>query len=364
MLLSLLILTGLGFSEGTFAQRKPRVAVLNFSGHQEGKRVTDLAVVKLGESKIYTLLERDEGELARVMHEIGLNKQDELFDRDKKVQLGKVQGVEILILGKVDTYKINKPKLGRVLGGMTGGMPGGKLSTPYRGQWNANVKILFKMINAATTEIMDSSTVDGKASGSDITSAMDDKIDDDFAQELLNKATLDAVGKFVVKLEEKASGLQLPDGPQTPNRDRAVIAGSVQASASTPVPAAATSFPSPRAVVEAASVSANEGRVIDVEGTQISIQLSATTGMRPGDKWKIRRLRKEVKDGEGHVIGKLFDDIGVVEIVEVQPQMLVGKYAGNPAPQKDDYAFKLSESAPSNPAAPPAKAQPIHKKRP
>src|SRR5262245_5543047 len=102
----------------TIAQRKPRVAVLNFTGHPEGKRITDWAVVKLGESKVYTLLERDDADLSRVMKEISLNqaqfKLEDMFDKNKKVSIGKVQGVEILILGKVDTYKVDKPMGGKI----------------------------------------------------------------------------------------------------------------------------------------------------------------------------------------------------------------------------------------------------------
>ena len=339
-----------------YAQRKPRVAVLNFTGHPEGKRITDWAVVKLGESKVYTLLERDDEEFARVMKEIGLNQSQfelaDLFDKDKKVQIGRVQGVEILILGKVDTYKVNRPKLGRILD--RAGIPGGDLAS--RGKWDANVKILFRMVNAATTEIMDSSTVDGKANGSDLMSIMDKKIDAEFEKELLNRATLDAVGKFVVKLEQKAFGLQIVDSP--PVEGKTVAGGNRQpAHPATPAPTTAPkdekntappNSPATPAPTVAAARTAPEGVVVDVTGSEVAIKVETTAEIKPGDRWQIRRVSKVIKDPTtGQELDRRYSPLGEVVITDVLNNTVVGKYSGAQPAQVGDTAIKAPGKAPA-----------------
>jgi hypothetical protein len=102
--------------------------------------------------------------------------------------------------------------------------------------------------------------------------------------------------------------------------------------------------------------------VLDVEGNLVSIHFSNTAGMRSGDRWKIRRVRKEVKDAAGNVVGKLFDDIGEVVVTEVQPQMIVGKYTGAKPAQQNDYAVKITNVAPAASTAPPRKVAPRVKK--
>jgi curli biogenesis system outer membrane secretion channel CsgG len=370
VVVSLILLTSVNYA---LAQRKPRVAVLDFSGHPEGKRIADWAVVKLGESKTYTLLVRDDDDFARVMREISLNQAEfntkAVFDKDAKVQIGRVKGVEILVMGMVDTYKVSRPKLDLMMRAAKipgGNIPGSNTTsvTPSRGKWNASVKLLFKMVNAATTEIMDSSTVEGKASGSDLTSIMDGKVDADFEKELLNRATLDAVGKFVVKLEQKASGLQMPDEPVAANPQP----DAPEKSSTTPTRSVETTAPPESKTVTPATPptteppSPTEGTVLDVEGNVVSIHFSNTAGMRSGDRWKIRRVRKEVKDAAGNVVGKLFDDIGEVVITEVQPQMIVGKYTGAKPAQQNDYAVKITNVAPAASNAPSRKVAPRVKK--
>ena len=370
VVVSLILLTSANYA---IAQRKPRVAVLDFSGHSEGSRITDWAVVKLGESKVFTLLVRDDNEFARVMREISMNQAEfntkAVFDKDAKVQIGRVQGVEILVMGMVDTYKVSRPKLDLMMRAAKipgGNIPGGNTAgiTPTRGKWNASVKLLFKMVNAATTEIMDSSTVEGKASGSDLTSIMDGKVDADFEKELLNRATLDAVGKFVVKLEQKASGLQMPDEPVAaspqPEAPEKTAPNPTRSPETTAPPESKTVTPATPPTTELPAPT--EGMVLDVEGNVVSMHFSNTAGMRSGDRWKIRRVRKEVKDPAGNVVGKLFDDIGEVVITEVQPQMIVGKYSGSKPAQVNDFAVKITQSGPAPSTAPPVKAAPRKKK--
>ncbi len=358
--LVVLFLLAVSSANLVYAQRKPRVAVLNFTGHPEGQRITEWAVVKLGESKVYTLLERDNTDFNRVMKEIDLNQIKDLFDPKKKVSLGSVQGVEILVLGKVDTYKVNKPKFDRFIRPL----PGGEIIAA-RGKWNAQVKILFKMVNAATTEIMDSAPVEGKATGSDILSGMDGKPDEEFVKELLNQATFDAVGKFVAKLEQKASGIQMPDEPvsanQTPSPEKQTSRSATEQSQqnSTPPPKP----PEPKRSQPASPGSFSDGDVIYANGEVITIYHSSTAGMKVGDKWKIRRVREELKDANGNVVGKLFDDLGEAIITETQPTMLVGKYSGAKPAEKGDHAVKLTVGggAPSNS---PKRNSPARGKRP
>ncbi|MGE0885506.1 MAG: CsgG/HfaB family protein [Blastocatellales bacterium] len=340
--LVVLFLLAVSSANLVYAQRKPRVAVLNFTGHPEGQRITEWAVVKLGESKVYTLLERDNTDFNRVMKEIDLNQIKDLFDPKKKVSLGSVQGVEILVLGKVDTYKVDEPKLNKILKRV----PVGGVNLAARGKWVAQVKILFKMVNAATTEIMDSAPVEGIAKGSDIGSIMDDKLDEEFRKELLNRATLDATVKFVAKLEEKARGIQMPDEPVqplSPEKQESKSATEQSQQHSTPPPKPEE----PKRSQPASHGSYSDGDVVYANGEVITIYHSSTAGMKVGDKWKIRRVREELKDANGNVVGKLFDDLGEALITEIQPTMLVGKYSGAKPAEKGDHAVKLTVGSPA-----------------
>jgi Curli production assembly/transport component CsgG len=290
-----------------YPQRKPRVAVLNFSG-EEGQRITDWAIIKLGESKDYTLILRDKSELAQVLEEIDKGGSD-YFNNPTKVPFGKLAGVEILIFGRVDAARLVQPGPCRLL------------PRPVcQGKFTGQVKLMVKLVKTATGEIVETVEAEGAAKGTDALSMVDGKNDDEFRKVLLNKATADAVGKFAVKLQDLAKGLQMPAEP-----------------------------PSPKSVV----LAPGEGMVVDVEGSQISIYLPATAGTRPGEKWKIRRFRKDVTAPNGDVIGKHYDEVGEVIITDVQPKMLVGSYSGAKPALKNDSALKVTVIA-----SPPAKKIP------
>jgi len=69
-----------------------------------------------------------------------------------------------------------------------------------------------------------------------------------------------------------------------------------------------------------------EGLVAAVDGGQVVLNVGSKTGIKVGNQMNVERVTKEIKDpSTGKVLRKMSNQIGVIEITDVDDVSAVGK---------------------------------------
>lgn len=98
-LVSLLLFTTL-----LFAQDKPRVAVLDFDGHDDATVLSDAVRSELLKSDAYTIISRSDMGKIIMEQEFQLSG---IVDEETSVELGKLLGAQQLVIGNIKKVGIN-----------------------------------------------------------------------------------------------------------------------------------------------------------------------------------------------------------------------------------------------------------------
>ena len=303
------------------AQEKRRIAVLDFdyatvtsnvyayfgSNQDVGKGIADLLVTKLVQSGAYTVVERKQIEKIIAEQNFGASGR---VDATTAAKIGKILGVDTLIMGSINTFGRDDSSKTNAGGGavrIPGRLPGFGGMKVGREKAKAVVGVNFRMVNTTTAEIFyagdargeskrESTSVSGGGGiiGDVVGAGNQDMTSSNFASTIIGEAVYDAVGKLSAQLESKASSLP-------------VVENKV------------------------------EGTIADVAGSMVVLNVGKNAGLKVGDKLNVERPIKEVKDPDtGKVLRVLSDKIGEVVITEVDDVSAVGKYTGNqPAKIKD-----------------------------
>jgi curli biogenesis system outer membrane secretion channel CsgG len=260
------------------------------------------------QSGVYTVVERKQ--LEKIMAEQNFGASGRVDD-STAAKIGKILGVDILIVGSINTFGRDDSSKTNAGGGavrVPGRLPGFGGMKIGRDKAKAVVGVNYRMINSTTAEIFhagdargeskrESTSVSGGGGivGDVVGAGAKDMSSSNFASTIIGEAVYEAVGKMASELEGKASSLPAP------------VAKAV------------------------------EGMVAEVAGSMIILNVGKNAGVKVGDKLTVERPIKEVKDPEtGKVLRVLSDKIGEVVITEVDDLSAVGKYTGSqPAKVKD-----------------------------
>ncbi|BAZ42718.1 Curli production assembly/transport component CsgG [Calothrix sp. NIES-4101] len=268
---------------------KVRIAVLDFDYSSvadynswswyirgDGKGVSDILVNKLVDSGKYSVIERSK--LDAILQEQNLGASGRV-DASTAAQIGKLLGVDVVVIGSVTGFNIERDNGGVCAFGVCAG---GKKAS-------ANVQLNIRMVNTNTGEII--ATAEGKGQsgrGDGNLSVRGFSINSNSNKEskLLTLATADAIEQVAKKI----------------NADSSQIAA---------VPK---------------SLPTQEALVADVSGRSVILNQGSASGYRQGMKLSIERVTREVKDpATGKVIRKITQQIGLVELTEVDASSSVGK---------------------------------------
>ena len=292
---------------------KKRVAVMNFdyatvqsgvaalfgSNQDIGKGIADLLVDKLVGDGVYSVIEREK--LDKVLGEQNFSNSNRA-DSTTAAQIGRVLGVEVIIIGSITQFGRDDQK--RDVGGFgnTAGRFGiGGIS---RSKATAVVGITARMIDVNTAEILASVSGKGEAtrsgtgllgsggSGWNSGGGNLDMKSSNFGATILGEATKSAVTDIGNQLDSKAAALPT----------KAVVISGMVADAS-------------------------------ADGTLV-LNIGSRAGLKIGDQLQVKRKNREIKDpATGRTIRVIEDMVGTVVITEVDEQSAVGKFTG-PAPAK------------------------------
>jgi curli biogenesis system outer membrane secretion channel CsgG len=299
----------------TAAAQKKRVAVLDFEygtvapnvyaifgGHYDiGIGIRDLMVEKLVQGGVYSVIER--AALDKIMQEQNFSNSDRA-NPASAAKLGQLLGVDAIIIGSITQFgrddkstKVNTGAFGR-FGAAIGGVG--------RSKAKAVAAITARMIDVNTAEILGVSTGVGEsaregtslagfgAGGGGGGGGAIDMTSSNFANTIIGEATNKAVDPVARELQGYSERI-------------------------------------------ASKTVEVDGLVADYSDGTVIVNVGSQAGVKVGDKLKIKRVTREVKDpATGKVLRRIEETLGEVTLTEVDATSAVGTYAGATPPQVGD----------------------------
>lgn len=269
-------------------KEKVRIAVLDFdfssvsnpnllSVLQGGsKGVSDMLVNRLVKNGNFVVLERSQ--IEAILREQNLGDSGRV-DAGTAAQIGRILGVEAVIIGSVTQFDIQQRRSG-------GGFLGFGASSS---DTDAYVKLNIRVVNTTTSEILFVAEGNGNDSQSDTqvnVLGFGGGASTSNEGRLLTKATEKAIDQVITELNSKSTDL--------------------------------ASLPKTLPSVDAT--------VADATGNTVILNKGKSDGYRVGMKISIERVTKQVKDPTtGKVIRNITQKLGMIELVEVDATSSVGK---------------------------------------
>ncbi len=296
---------------------KKRVAVMNFdygtvktvvasiygTDQDVGKGITDLMVQKLVQDGKYSVIER--AALDKILSEQNFSNSDRA-DATSAAKIGKILGVDAIILGSITKFGRDDKKVGGVAGGRSGWT--GAIAGMGKKDSKAEVSITARMVNTSTGEILASVTGSGESSRSGMFlggagggpggagGGAFDMSSSNFAQTILGEAVMKAVADTATQLS-----------------------------------AVAPSLPTVKMTYS--------GLVADVSGSTLILNFGSKSGVRVGDKVDISRAIRTVKDpATGKVLKTVTNKLGEAVVTEVDADSATATYNGATPPKVGDVA--------------------------
>ncbi len=294
-----------------WAQNKKRVAVMDFdyatvhssvaalfgSDVDVGRGIADLMVTRLVNDGVYSVIERKA--LDKILHEQNFSNSDRA-NPDTAAKIGRVLGVEAIIVGSITQFGRDDKSLG-VGGGAIGGLTGRfGLGGVGKRQAKAVVGINARMVNTDTGEILAVAEGKGESKRSGISllgaggggggagGGAVDMSSHNFADTILGEAVGQAVTDVAKQLDGKASSL----------------------------PTVALQI---------------SGLVADVSGNTLILNVGSKAGVKVGDHLSVFRQGRQIKDpATGKVLKTVVTKVGDVTISEVDETSSTGTYSGQP----------------------------------
>jgi curli biogenesis system outer membrane secretion channel CsgG len=312
---SLLIAAGVLAAVPAAAQEAParkRVAILQFDfgtvqswwdGNWDiGRGISDLVVTELVKDGTYSVVERRRLDDILAEQDLGASGR---VDPRTAASIGRLLGVDAVIVGSVtqfgfDDRNVRVGGLGGLIRGPLGGLNVGRRTS------KAVVAVDARMVDTATGEILAIAGGKGESRrgsfngfggvvGRSIGIGSIDMSASNFQNTILGEATR----KAIEELSEELTG----------------SAGRVKAAA-------------PPAL---------SGRVADVDGSTLILNVGSEQGVRVGQTLMIERVVRTVKDPEtGEVLREVTEPIGSLRVTEVDNRSAVGTYVGTGAPEVGD----------------------------
>jgi curli biogenesis system outer membrane secretion channel CsgG len=299
-----------------WAQNKKRVAVMNFdyatvqsyvnsifgTDQDVGKGIADLLVTRLVNDGMYSVIERKA--LDKIIAEQNFSNSDRA-NPDSAAKIGRILGVEAIIVGSITQFGRDDKSLG-VGGGGVGGITGRfGLGRVGQRQAKAVVGISARMVSTDTAEILAVAEGKGESKRSGLLlgggggsyggggGGAVDMSSKNFADTILGEAVGQAVTDVAKQLDDKASSL----------------------------PTVALQI---------------SGLVADVSGNTLILNVGSKAGVKVGDHLGVFRQGRQIKDpATGKVLKTVVTKLGDVTITEVEDTSSTGTYTGQ-APKVGD----------------------------
>jgi curli biogenesis system outer membrane secretion channel CsgG len=291
------------------APARKRIAVLDFdyatvrsyvadiwgSDQDVGRGIADMLVTQLVRNGTYSVIERKQ--LDRVLGEQNFQ-QSGRADASTAAQLGRILGVDAIVIGSVRQFGRDDKKTGVGGGVRVGGIGLGGVG---RRSAKAVVGIDARIIDIKTAEILGVATgfgeskrsgttlIGGASVGGVAAGGAFDMSSSNFGSTILGEATRLAVDSLVTELVASGSRIQ-------------------------------------------ETVAAISGLVADVAGSELIINVGTTAGVRVGTEYNVVRAGREIKDpATGRVLRRMTTPVGKLKITSADETSASGTLTGGPS---------------------------------
>jgi curli biogenesis system outer membrane secretion channel CsgG len=301
----------------TFASTKRRIAIMPFEygavtsytgNYDVGKGIVSLLTTKLVNDGTYSVVDRQM--LDAILKEQNLSVSDRA-DPATACKIGKILSVDAIITGTVTQfgYETKTMSTGGLPTGYIPGVPyvgglGGMLGSFKSSKSKVKVAVDAKIIDINTSEIIAAVHGTGESKRSSTGALGIDMDSSDFASSIAGEATLQSVEEMGGQLIAAAN--KVPDGQS----------------------------------IAAANV---EGKIADVTGGQITLNVGKINGLAVGDKLQVLRPYKTINDPDsGKVIKTLTNTIAVLNIDAVEKDSATGSIVKGSGARVGDAVKKVS----------------------
>jgi len=316
------------------AQDKKKIAVLDFdyeTVHQHvydifgsnvdiGKGISTMLVTDLVRNGTYSVIERQA--IDKILKEQNFQNSGRV-DPSNAAQIGKLLGVDAVIMGAITQFGRDDKKVGIGAAPKFGPV---KLGGIGKSEAKATVVLDARIVDVTTGEILAVANGHGEskrggaklfAAGTPLGSGGIDMSSSNFASTIIGEATKEATDSLVNEIVSAKD----------------------------------------KVVTRVVSISA---LVADVSGSEVTINVGASAGVKNGGSYEVTRPGREIKDpNTGRVIRRVTTPVGTLKITQVSPDFSVGQLTGGPAKPGDCVGSCPSASAPQQQSeAAPAPSQP------
>ncbi|MFN2570074.1 MAG: CsgG/HfaB family protein [Gemmatimonadales bacterium] len=257
-----------------------------------GKGIADLLVSDLVRNGTYSVIERKQ--LDRVLGEQNFQ-QSGRADASTAAQLGRILGVDAIVIGSITQFGRDDKKVGIGGGVRVGGIGLGGIG---RRSSKAVVVIDARIVDIRTAEILGVATGYGESKRSGATLAGGvavsgvaaggafDMQSSNFASTILGEATRLSVDSLLTELVGASTRIE-------------------------------------------GTVAAISGLVADVSGSELTINVGTAKGVRVGTEYAVMRPGREIKDpSTGRVIRRTTTPVGKLKITSADEESAVGTLSG------------------------------------
>ena len=262
-----------------------------------GKGIRAMLVTRLAQANKVVIVER--AKIATLTKEQDFNASNRV-KQGTGARVGQISGADAMLSGDIVVFGRDDKKKSVKGGGLIGGVIGGIASS--KNEDKAVVVIDYRLIDAETSEIIATGEAKGEsvrkgnalgaiggALGKGVAGVQIDMTSSNFAETIIGEATQDCVNK----LAEILLG-------QTANMKKAV-----------------------REV---------EGRVADVSGKTLVLNVGSNDGVNVGEVFEILNIVREVKDPvTKETLDVVTEKTGEMTITSVRDKVATGTYTGSPA---------------------------------
>ncbi len=267
-----------------------------------GEGLSEMLITEMGKLNKFQVLETTE--LGALKDEIKMG-EDGWVEQTEKVDKGGFAAADFMFTGKVTQFGSKESKIG------LGGFVPGNLGNLGLKQTTSNVRIDWRLVDAATRKIIKTGSAVGEQKGTGFNVGVniagsgggigfDNK---EFMDSALGKATVAALKQIT----DGVSGVTLPESGR--HKQKAALAG--------------------KATAAAEALRDTPGKVLAVAGKDaIIVSLGSKQGFKDGDKLKLYETN-EIKDDKGAVVFADEKLVGEITLQSVQEDRSKASYAGD-----------------------------------
>ena len=262
-----------------------------------GKGIRAMLVTRLAQANKVVVVER--AKMATLTKEQDFNASNRV-KQGTGARVGQISGADALLSGDIVVFGRDDKKKSVKGGGIIGGVIGGIASS--KNEDKAVVTIDYRLIDAETSEIIATGEAKGESVrkgnalgaiggvlGKGVAGVQVDMTSSNFAQTIIGEATQDCVNKLADILLE-----------QTANMKK--------------------------------SVREVEGRVADVSGKTLVLNVGSNDGVNVGEVFEVLNIVREVKDPvTKETLDVVTEKTGEMTITSVRDKVATGTYTGSPA---------------------------------